>query len=756
MKRRPRIFIWILSIFILFLPGIRHTEAHGYIVRSTPKDRSVLLRAPNQVQIWFSEGLEPRFSTIEVFNQQGEQVDSGDGGVDERNSARLTVSLPSDLPPGAYLVKLRPVFTSDGHAVSDTLVFWIGEQIGNIETVQSADTAVPLEAIWRVVLTLSLTVLFGTILMYALILRPGWGNSAIKLGGLPPRVMQRLSRLLWTSLILAIITNVLALLQISMRLFETGLAAVLKDELWNIVLVGTSFGDVWQFRMVLLIAMLFIQIIAAQQARNRPGSTHILWLVNGFLAGATIGTISLISHASGSPLWGLLSVVVDYIHLLAVSAWIGGLIVMALIIRPALQPLEAAARGQALQAVIRRFSALAVIAVSVIIVTGIYSTVAFIPKVSDIPGTTYGLTLLSKWILILPLLGLGAIHFVIVSPERMQRFAEFLQAHARFAKLPETLRLEMLFALAVIFAAGWLPATPPPIPDNARGDVAAESKTLFIREYAIELTVNPGASGANSYDVLVKRDNEPAKLNSAKIRFSHPDSGRYTTPLALDSTEPGLWAGADGEIDRSGNWIAIIDLDNGIDPPLRAALEWNMIEEVKDQNSRSPGIFNWLSLIAILIVATIWTAPLLYRHSRQLNWTPANMAIGVMAIGFTTGIAVAGGIIFANTGQRLQEQYDSPPEIVNPVFPDEESISAGREIFAGHCWQCHGESGRGYTPLAVNLNRPVPDLTQTLFQRDDSDVYRILERGIGTRHFMANDLIAGERWNLVNYLRSLQ
>jgi hypothetical protein len=53
------------------------------------------------------------------------------------------VSLPNDLPQGAYLVKMRPVFMSDGHAVSDTLVFWIGGRVGNFEAEQASETAVP-------------------------------------------------------------------------------------------------------------------------------------------------------------------------------------------------------------------------------------------------------------------------------------------------------------------------------------------------------------------------------------------------------------------------------------------------------------------------------------------------------------------------------------------------------------------------------------------------------------------------------------
>ncbi|MBZ0310119.1 MAG: copper resistance protein CopC, partial [Anaerolineae bacterium] len=353
------------ALFLLFfflLSDVPSSESHGYIVRSIPSDRTVVTRAPNKVQVWFSEGLEPQFSTIEVVNQRGSKVDSGDGGTDAQNSAKLVVSLPSDLPQGVYLVKLRPVFSSDGHAVEDTLVFWIGERVGDFNESGSGNTAVTLEAVWRILLTLALVVLQGTFLMYALVLRPAWGN-------LPPRVMRRLSLLVWSSLITAILVNGLALIQMTLTLFDD----IFQGNALSIVLQGTNFGDVWQIRMVLLVSILGIQIVAAQQSRNRPGSTHILWLVNGILAFLTLGTMSFISHASGSPVWPLVSLLMDYLHLSAVASWVGGLMVLALILRPALTPLLPEKRGQALLTLLKRFSRLALVCVSLIIATGIYA-----------------------------------------------------------------------------------------------------------------------------------------------------------------------------------------------------------------------------------------------------------------------------------------------------------------------------------------------------------------------------------------------
>ena len=741
--------IFIFFALVLLLSNVSSANAHGYIVRSTPTDRSVLARAPNQVQIWFSESIEREFSTIEVFNQSGEKVDLDDGGVDSRNSAKLVVGLPGDLPAGAYLVKMRPVFTSDGHAVSDTLVFWVGEQVGEVDAQAASDTALPLEAMWRILLTLSLTVLLGTIAVYALVMRPAWKNDRWALGKLPPRVMRRLRLLMWVALLTANVVNVVALLQVSMNLFETDLVTVFRDELWNIALVGTNFGDVWQFRASLLALMLFIQIVGAQQARNRPESTHVLWLVNGALAALTLSTMSFISHAAGSPIWSEVSVLVDYVHLLAVAVWIGGLIAVALVIRPALAPLDPSARGVALLALLRRFSLLAVVAVSLITTTGIYSALVNVPRVSELGDSTYGLTLLSKIVLIIPLLALGGLHHIAAFPHKMAGKIDI------FSRFPASLRLEVLFALVVIFVAGWLPATPPPVPPQSRGEIETSTQTRSVEGYDVTLTVNPGAVGSNAYDVRIARDGEAVDLEAAKLRFSLPEAGLYSPSLALDTTEPGLWVSASGDLDRVATWQVFIDFDAAESPPVRAAFEWPVVAEVSDQNVRSASLLHWISAASILAVLLVWIAPRAVHLVRHLDLTPENLAIAIMAFALTVAVSIAGFLLVRNTGQVVREKRDPPPEVINPIFADQEQLTLGRALYQSQCLICHGEDGNGLRPLTVNLSRRISPLPEALFERQDEDLYRILTNGLINHHNYGEALAEEERWQLISFLRSL-
>jgi copper transport protein len=749
MKTRLRLCLILIGVWLAL--GTQPAEAHGYLVRSVPADRVVLDYAPNQVQIWFSEGLEPRFSTVAVFDQTGRQVDLGGGGVDAQNPAKLVVNLPPHLPDGAYLVKLRPVFVSDGHAVNDTLVFWIGNPAGRVAAQGTTNTPVPLEVIWRVGLTLSLTVLFGTFLMYTLVLRPAWGNKSYSLGYLPPRIMKRLTILIWGSLLIALFSNWLALLQTTMTLFEVKIWDALDSDLWNIVLSGTNFGDVWGIRMGLLVAMLVIQIIAAQQAHNRPASTHLLWLLNGCLAVGGLITMSLISHAAGSPLWNALGVIYDAIHLIAVAGWVGGLTVIALILRPALSPLEPAERGHAILALLKRFSLLATASLSLIIATGIYSSLANLYTPRDLTGTTYGLNLLAKWVLMVPLIALGGLHFVLVSPQRLSWITTVLKTHQRFLQLPATLRLEMCFAVIVLVVAGFLPATPPPAPDKTQAATAPLAQNLIVEGYDVRLNISPSIVGTNSVEVRITQDSQPANLKAVRLRYSDPAFGRYTDPIWLDSIEPGLWVGAGGEINRPATWQVLIDFFPPDAPSIRAAFQWKMMDEI--QNGRSPSILNGLSVAVVIALLLFGGIYLSWQPIQKLHWTPENAVVAGLAIGLTIAMIIGGAILFAQTEQHVQKRKNQPPHLVNPILADQAALSRGRELFRQECWICHGENGTGATPFAINLTRPVPNLTEALGVRTDEDLFRILTQGMVNRHLFGKNLSESDRWHLIIYLR---
>lgn len=88
-----------LVIALLVLPTAALAHAH---LRSAQPPVGGTVKAPSQVEITFSEGVEPRFSSIKVTNAAGQEVDRSDPHT-LGNADRLAVSL-KPVGPGAYHV----------------------------------------------------------------------------------------------------------------------------------------------------------------------------------------------------------------------------------------------------------------------------------------------------------------------------------------------------------------------------------------------------------------------------------------------------------------------------------------------------------------------------------------------------------------------------------------------------------------------------------------------------------------------------
>ena len=97
--------------------------AHAVLQRAEPRVESRLKRSPEEVKLYFTERLEPAYSSVRVVNERGEQVDRRDAHVDRANPAVLRATLPT-LPPGTYKVLWR-VLSIDADVTEGGFTFQI-------------------------------------------------------------------------------------------------------------------------------------------------------------------------------------------------------------------------------------------------------------------------------------------------------------------------------------------------------------------------------------------------------------------------------------------------------------------------------------------------------------------------------------------------------------------------------------------------------------------------------------------------------
>ena len=113
--------LWGLAALVL-LPAI--AGAHAVLLRAVPPPGATLRVAPRRARLWFSERLEPVYSTASVWSEAtGSAVAAGPTAVSADDPRLLSLALPP-LPGGAYTVRYR-VLSVDGHIAEGAYSFTV-------------------------------------------------------------------------------------------------------------------------------------------------------------------------------------------------------------------------------------------------------------------------------------------------------------------------------------------------------------------------------------------------------------------------------------------------------------------------------------------------------------------------------------------------------------------------------------------------------------------------------------------------------
>ncbi len=119
--------------------------------------------------------------------------------------------------------------------------------------------------------------------------------------------------------------------------------------------------------------------------------------------------------------------------------------------------------------------------------------------------------------------------------------------------------------------------------------------------------------------------------------------------------------------------------------------------------------------------------------------------------------------------QEKQEKKESPPAATefkipaeqakreNPIKPTEASVAEGKRLYGYDCAMCHGKTGDGKGDLVEPMGLKLTDLRDPAVLKDLSDggIYYILAKGKGKMPGNDDRMKPEQRWNVVNFLRSL-
>ena len=186
----------------------------------------------------------------------------------------------------------------------------------------------------------------------------------------------------------------------------------------------------------------------------------------------------------------------NVLHVAAMSAWLGGIAVLVLVLRAATARLEPADRTRLLVAVVVRFSALAGIAIAVLLASGVVQSVVEVRTPANLVETAFGRAVLVKAVLFA-----GDRRARLGQPPAPAAGALAAAGDPRRAGvlLRRTLRAELLLGVAALAVTGALAGYAPSIAEGT-GPFSADAD---IGPARLELTVDPARVGPNEVHVYL-------------------------------------------------------------------------------------------------------------------------------------------------------------------------------------------------------------------------------------------------------------
>jgi copper transport protein len=544
MSRRGRpLVVAFAAVAALALPTAAF--AHAALLRTVPAASGTVNVPPQQVELTYSEAVEPRFAIVSVTDAAGRQETAGPPRRSPANPDTLIVPLTTTVQ-GWYLVYWRAI-SVDGHPVRGAFTFAVGPNAGpapqfSIPSIsETAATPRLLIARWVVFLAV-----MGAI-----------GLAALRLAVARP-VVRRVdgSNLRAVSIAFGAVSAI-GLVAIPVYLLlataDFALRSVLSVgalvPLVRVSAFGRGYFDLW-ICFALFVAAAALAIRIDRPERDRRSVAELLAATGTALAaGAALLVPGAAGHAAQTTPRGL-SLFFDWAHLASGALWVGGLAGLLVLWRS----LPVALRTAGLVVAVPRFSNTALASVFVLVVSGTGASLLHLPTLGSLWQTSYGQALLVKIGLLLAAIVLASVNLLRAKPRLAQPGAARL--------LRRLVAGETLLVAAAVFAAAVLSSLAPPSKAlasvggaSAHVGPGAVSSAVTKNGYTLAVGVAPNrAAVPNSFDVHITKDGQPVRGADVVLTFIMLDMEMGNQAYKLAETAPGTYAHAAPALVMVGHW----------------------------------------------------------------------------------------------------------------------------------------------------------------------------------------------------------
>jgi copper transport protein len=226
------------------------------------------------------------------------------------------------------------------------------------------------------------------------------------------------------------------------------------------------------------------------------------------------------------------------VHLLAVGVWVGGLGALVVLGGRAWRRLPDGQRAELLGHLVPRFTRLAVVAVAVVLASGVVNALGNLAAPSDLWRLSYGRVLGAKVALLAVALVLGARHRRVVP----RRLADRAVASGAVASFQRSAAAELgVLAATVALAAGLVALVPGrSLALAAKGPVNQERGA---GGYTVQLFVDPTTVGANQVHLTFVNAQGLGAAEVANATAALGASDAAATPVPMRLISPGHFVG---------------------------------------------------------------------------------------------------------------------------------------------------------------------------------------------------------------------
>jgi len=429
----------------LMFPAI--ASAHAILLRSDPAKDSVLSIPPRGVRMWFSEDLNPAFTTADVINGANERVDNHDAHISPNDTKEMDLTLKPNLPPAVYIVVYRTQSAVDGHILRGSFIFSVARPDGTVPAL-GPGTNPGQNLLGGSSTTGSSTGQFDGPTLFSLIMitlvelgavfwvgAQLWVNFVLSISAeqhaeerpINEGVQQRFERRFsLPTLLILLLANIGVLVGQALNLTGGDWVGAFSPQLLAGLATGGRFGTYWLLRELVILIAIVLSLYMLWRKQRLPLVNRLLPLMNLFLGLVLFIAITMSGHAAATSSNVLVySIIFDWLHLLAAALWVGGMMYIATVYIPVLGKFSLVERTRSLLTVIPYFSPLAVAGVLIIAVTGPFNATFRLSSWDQFLTTAYGRTLVIKILLVGGLLLTSAIHVGLLRPRLRKEYRKY-------------------------------------------------------------------------------------------------------------------------------------------------------------------------------------------------------------------------------------------------------------------------------------------------------------------------------------------